>query len=277
MLRLRSVCSMTILGLISLYAENDGALRYIKQSLTNYLANHDMTCNRVIWPILATASQRDNVVNIVHGDHGSVTAPTPLVYVGSEDSKDPPRLVDGQEYLYNGGYLILSYCWGLTPKDAPWLLTTATLQQFTSDIRLTVLPQTLHDAIIWTRKLGERYIWMDSMCILQDSEEDWQCEASAMASIYGCATLTLVAAFSSVYGGMSDRRNPLRNSSAGLSLQDGSSTSTTYLLSKRTTSKRGTTTAHRQPRLVLPGRLTLEQVSEDDAEVCVVAMRRRRE
>ena len=176
------------------------------------------------------ASQRDNVVNIVHGNHGLVVAPTRLVYVGSKDSKDPPRIVDGQESLLSGGYVVLSYCWGMTPKDAPWQLTTMTIQQFTMEIPLSILPQTLHDGIMWTRKLGERYIWIDSMCILQDSKEDWEREASRMASIYGSATMTLVAASSSVYGGMSDRRNPLRNCAASLYLQNESSKSTIYLL-----------------------------------------------
>jgi Heterokaryon incompatibility protein (HET) len=194
------------------------------------LANHNSTCNRVIFPLSARASQRDNVVNIVHGGHGLVVPPTRLIFVGSEDSNDPPRIIDGQECLFNGGYLILSYCWGMTPKDAPWQLTTMTRQQFSTEIPLSILPQTLHDAIMCTRKLGERYIWIDSMCILQDSSEDWQREASRMASIYGSATVTLVAASSSVYGGMTDRRNPLRNSAAGLDLQDGSSKSTVYLL-----------------------------------------------
>lgn len=184
----------------------------------------------MIFPLSARASQRDNVVNIVHGGHGLVVPPTRLIFVGSEDSNDPPRIIDGQECLFNGGYLILSYCWGMTPKDAPWQLTTMTRQQFSTEIPLSILPQTLHDAIMCTRKLGERYIWIDSMCILQDSSEDWQREASRMASIYGSATVTLVAASSSVYGGMTDRRNPLRNSAAGLDLQDGSSKSTVYLL-----------------------------------------------
>lgn len=196
----------------------------------NCLTNHNLTCNQVMFPLSATASQRDNVVNIVHGHHGLVVAPTRLVCVSSEDSNDPPRLVAGQECLTKGGYLILSYCWGMTPKDAPWQLTTTTMQQFATEIPLTILPQTLHDAIILTRNLRERYIWIDSMCILQDSTEDWQREASRMASIYGSATMTLMAASSSVYGGMTDRRNPLRNSAASLDLQDGSSKSTVYIL-----------------------------------------------
>lgn len=220
----------SFIHLVSLYAEDDGQIRYIKQSLANCLTRHGSTCNRVMFPLSGTASQQTNVVNIVHGHHGLVAAPTRLVYVGSEDPKDTPRLVDGQDCLHNGGYIILSYCWGMMPKDAPWLLTTVTMPQFTTEIPPTVLPQTLHDAISFTRKLGERYIWIDSMCILQDSKSDWEREASKMASIYGSAAMTPVAASSSVYGGMSDRRNPLQNSAAVLSLDDGSSQLTVYLL-----------------------------------------------
>jgi len=97
-------------------------------------------------------------------------------------------------------------------------------------IRLAVLPQTLHDAIMWTRKLGEHYIWIDSMCILQDSKDDWDREASRMASIYGNATMALVSASSSAYGGISDQRNPLRNSTACIPFQEGSVKSSIYLL-----------------------------------------------
>lgn len=183
-----------------------------------------------MFPISSNASQQDSVVNIVHGNHGSVVAPTRLIYVGSEHGNDPPRLVDGQECLVNGGHICLSYCWGMTPKDASWKLTTKSMHQFTAEIPLSLLPQTLHDAITWTRMLGERYIWIDSMCILQDSPEDWQREASNMASIYGSATMTLVAASNSVFGGISDRRNPLRNNAASLDLQDGPSRSTIFLL-----------------------------------------------
>jgi hypothetical protein len=83
---------------------------------------------------------------------------------------------------------------------------------------------------MWTRKLGERYIWIDSMCILQDSKDDWDREASSMASTYGNATMTLVSASSSAYGGMSDRRNPLRNSAAYIPSQEGSTKFSVYLL-----------------------------------------------
>ncbi|KAM0154397.1 hypothetical protein ACHAPG_006490 [Botrytis cinerea] len=199
--------------LISSYEESEGAIRYIKQSLSHCLENHKSTCDRVMFPISSAASQRHDVVNIV-----------------SQNSGDLPKLVDGQECLCKGGYLVLSYCWGMTPKNAPWQLTTTTMPLFSTEIPLKILPQTLHDAVILTRKLGEHYIWIDSMCILQDSGEDWEFEASNMASIYGSAVMTIVAASSSVYGGITNRRNPLRNSAASLDLQDGFSKSTIYVL-----------------------------------------------
>lgn len=45
-----------------------------------------------------------------------------------------------------------------------------------------------------TRKIGQRYIWIDALCIIQDSASDWEVEASRMASVYQNSFLTLVAA-----------------------------------------------------------------------------------
>ncbi|KAF7901471.1 hypothetical protein EAF00_003692 [Botryotinia globosa] len=263
--------------LMRFYEESKVAVRYIKQSMSHCLENHKLTCDRMMFPISSAASQRYNAVNILSGRNGIVMAPTRLVYVGSHDVGDLSKLVDGQECLYKGGYLILSYRWGMTPKDAPWQLTTTTMPLFKTEIPLRILPQTLNDAIMLTRKLGEHYIWIDSMCILQDSTEDWQFEASNMTSIYGSAPMTLVAASSSVYGGMTDRRNPLRNSAASLDLQF-----TIWFLkinrlyiAKRTALKHTTTSTDRQSRLVLPGRFAFQQTSKLDAKIYNMVMSRR--
>lgn len=47
-----------------------------------------------------------------------------------------------------------------------------------------------------TRQLGFQYLWIDSLCIVQDSAEDWQCESSRMATIYASSMLTLSASVS---------------------------------------------------------------------------------
>ncbi|KXX78515.1 Heterokaryon incompatibility protein 6, OR allele [Madurella mycetomatis] len=56
-----------------------------------------------------------------------------------------------------------------------------------------MLPATFQDAIDFTRRLGLRYIWIDSICIIQDSPKDWAEQSSLMADIYGNAHLTICA------------------------------------------------------------------------------------
>ncbi|KAF2030434.1 hypothetical protein EK21DRAFT_65452, partial [Setomelanomma holmii] len=57
-------------------------------------------------------------------------------------------------------------------------------------IDLTSLPRTFMDAITFTRKLGLKCLWIDSLCIIQDDEHDWRHEASLMAHVHENAVLT---------------------------------------------------------------------------------------
>ena len=60
-------------------------------------------------------------------------------------------------------------------------------------ISLASLPRTILDAIMVTRNLGMRFLWVDSLCILQDSEDDKIHELAAMGDIYKNATVTIAA------------------------------------------------------------------------------------
>ncbi|KAE8449464.1 hypothetical protein EG329_008072 [Mollisiaceae sp. DMI_Dod_QoI] len=112
--------------------------------------------------------------------------PNRVVDVGS-DTRDPFLYVSKREY---GSWLALSHCWGLKPI----LRTTLdTLGPFTQSIPINELPQTFKDAIQITRKLGYQYIWIDSLCIIQDSREDWEAESKMMAMIYQNATASISA------------------------------------------------------------------------------------
>ena len=69
-----------------------------------------------------------------------------------------------------------------------------------------------------TRGLGIRYLWVDTLCIIQDSEEDWEAELGKMADVYGGAFLTLSAAYGAdVHAGLprpldiEKRKLPLQN------------------------------------------------------------------
>jgi hypothetical protein len=82
------------------------------------------------------------------------------------------------------------------------------------------MPMTFKDAIMVTRNLGIRYLWIDSLCILQDSEADWAIEASRMADIYRYSTLTIAASSSMdcTKGFLLERRSFGFNNGASCSL-----------------------------------------------------------
>ncbi|KAH8591349.1 heterokaryon incompatibility protein-domain-containing protein [Bisporella sp. PMI_857] len=92
-------------------------------------------------------------------------------------------------------YVALSYCCG---GPQPAVLTTATLETYTHGVPLTSSSQTIKDAILVCRKLGFQYLWVDALCIIQDSPEDKTCEIQKMWSIYSNAIFTIAASSAKV-------------------------------------------------------------------------------
>ena len=99
------------------------------------------------------------------------------------------RLPSGERYV------ALSYTWG---GDLPFrsLLSNVRKLQASRGIEkiLGSLPRTLRDTIDLVRDLGERYLWVDSLCIVQDSDKSWELNASVMDLVYGNAFFTICAA-----------------------------------------------------------------------------------
>ncbi|TLD32379.1 HET-domain-containing protein [Venturia nashicola] len=87
-----------------------------------------------------------------------------------------------------GRYACLSHCWG---KSQPLKTLRNNMADFQSNIPWGALPETFKDAIGFVRNLGIPYLWIDSLCIVQDDGEDWAREAANMASIYQNSTVTL--------------------------------------------------------------------------------------
>ncbi|KAN0114693.1 Heterokaryon incompatibility protein (HET) domain containing protein, partial [Hyaloscypha variabilis] len=87
-------------------------------------------------------------------------------------------------------YIALSYCWGHGDFTR---LTKANQQNFQEKIPLASLGQTIQDAVLATRKLGFRYLWVDALCILQDSLDDWKIESITMCDVYNNAVCTIAA------------------------------------------------------------------------------------
>ncbi|KAH8723599.1 heterokaryon incompatibility, partial [Phaeosphaeriaceae sp. PMI808] len=98
-------------------------------------------------------------------------------------------------------YVALSHCWG-TPEMRPVTTTTDNISAHMSSIKFEKLPLSFQDAVIVTWKLGFQYLWIDSLCIIQNDADDWKREAVRMASVYGNASVTIAAshAHNSSYG-----------------------------------------------------------------------------
>lgn len=108
------------------------------------------------------------------------------------------RLVDRSEYQGSRPrYAALSYCWG-SPEDAKLQLTTtmASVAQRQTAIHAHEMTDVLRDAIFMTRALSIPYLWVDSLCILQDDISDWEQQCVDMAKVYENAYVTLSAASS---------------------------------------------------------------------------------
>jgi hypothetical protein len=114
------------------------------------------------------------------------TVPKRLIDVGN--SFTSPFLHD-----LNGNtvkYVTLSYCWGNSWNS---MTTTSNIDARMSKIPLDDLSPTLRQAILLTRRLGVRYIWIDALCIIQDSSSEWQEESIKMGDIYRNSVLTIAA------------------------------------------------------------------------------------
>ncbi|KAH6880622.1 heterokaryon incompatibility protein-domain-containing protein, partial [Thelonectria olida] len=87
-------------------------------------------------------------------------------------------------------YATLSHCWG---KSHALRLTAETKTRLENGIAITSLGRTFHDAVVVARKMGIQVVWIDSLCVIQDSKEDWEIEASRMAHVYRGALLNIAA------------------------------------------------------------------------------------
>ncbi|KFX98256.1 hypothetical protein V490_02406 [Pseudogymnoascus sp. VKM F-3557] len=143
-------------------------------------------------------------LSVCHQNHQETCVPI-------EPTTLPDRVLDVADFrgskdlrlLETGGikdlYLTLSHSWG----DPAGVLKTTTqnLHQMLERIEFSAMPNTFQDAVTITRKLGYRYLWVDSLCILQDSREDWEVASAKMGDIYKGSALTIAAATSTSSSG----------------------------------------------------------------------------
>ncbi|KAH8587868.1 heterokaryon incompatibility protein-domain-containing protein, partial [Bisporella sp. PMI_857] len=87
----------------------------------------------------------------------------------------------------------LSYRWGEPPPPKALLSNIKSLEE---GIPFDSLPKTFRDAVMVTRSINVRYIWIDSLCIVQDDPDELKREIAKMGNIYEGSTLTIGATHS---------------------------------------------------------------------------------
>ncbi|KAF2500262.1 HET-domain-containing protein [Lophium mytilinum] len=122
-------------------------------------------------------------------------------------AESPTRLIDvrpwdehqeGLKLVSSHGkyrpYAALSYCWGCSLRTTT---TTSNYREMCAGFSIKSLDKSIRDAVVVAWKLGFRYLWVDSLCIIQDDLADKKRELNHMGDIYKNALLTISAANSS--------------------------------------------------------------------------------
>ncbi|CZR69930.1 uncharacterized protein PAC_19831 [Phialocephala subalpina] len=105
-------------------------------------------------------------------------------------------LTDKENTSEGAQYIALSHCWGtLSEKQREKSRTTTSNEKEwrTQGFLVKELPRTFQDAISVTRELGQRYLWIDSLCIIQGEGGDWAVEATKMEAVFKNAYCTIAA------------------------------------------------------------------------------------
>ena len=119
--------------------------------------------------------------------------PTRMLQFQDISNPSTCSLVLREEVPPDSRYTALSYCWGASGEQEKMCLSQSTFDSLRTGLPLESLPNTYVDAIHVTAQLGIRYIWIDALCIIQDSQHDWRSEASTMQAVYRNSYLTISA------------------------------------------------------------------------------------
>lgn len=93
-------------------------------------------------------------------------------------------------------YIALSHCWGKkgSSTEVPKTISKDLEKHMSTGIPELSLTKTFRDAMDVSRKLRIQYIWIDSLCIIQDDDKEKGEEIQRMGDIYGNAYLVISAA-----------------------------------------------------------------------------------
>ena len=114
--------------------------------------------------------------------------PTRVLAICEDGTRPSVRLVETRGR--GGRYIALSHCWGST-GNRPLRTTARNLESHQDGIPFENLPKTFQDCVEFSQCMGIRYVWIDSLCIIQDDHQDWLSEAAKMRDVYKNAALVV--------------------------------------------------------------------------------------
>ena len=139
----------------------------------------DFCANHIYWCISGTSFGEERSGNCL---------PSRLVHVGSL-SKPLLHLDSSDSLPSNVRYCSVSHCWD---GGSGLQLTYHNLSALRKSIPSEGLPMIIQDAIKWSREKGLEFLWIDTLCIIQDSIEDWESEGSKLNYIHASASSSIV-------------------------------------------------------------------------------------
>lgn len=143
--------------------------------------------------------------------------PTRVIDLGDTSSPSPNLCLRDGKDVGSDRYVALSHCWGQGLKFCTY---KSNIEAFRQSIPFDKLPESFQDAVTVTRSLGVRYLWIDSLCIIQgDDTRDWEAEAGRMEQVFSGAYFTIAAssACSSADGFLRPGRQPRDSVTLGAS------------------------------------------------------------
>lgn len=150
--------------------------------------------------------------------------PTRLIDLDPADGTMMPRIVFSNNLRNKEiDYAALSYCWGTDMPEHVKTTSKNVLNRANDGFSIETLPRVLKEALIFTRTLGLRYLWIDAICILQDLKSDWKIQSAKMGLVYSHANITIAASASAHTGAglpTYTLKNRLGNESLILHCQD---------------------------------------------------------
>ena len=138
----------------------------------------------------------------------AIFVPTRLIQLKTAAGSVPAfRVVHANKVKAGTRYATLSHCFDA--NDDGLQLTESTLAQLCTLQPLSLLPLTVRDALAVVARLGLSYLWVDRLCVVQDSPPDQRDETSKSRQVFRNAYISIAASgTTSTFSGLFSKRDP---------------------------------------------------------------------